>query len=280
MLGDPAERAHVSRACLTPLRAPAPARGPRLREARKLRLTPHNMTVTVRAFPGVVAGLCCQAKRAPGRVPQTVTSREAGAAVLGSFASVRPPSSCESCPTQTRSRSGFLQRCQEPQLGTKGRFPRRWARGRAVESVKLTGLHRKGPERVCEPHSWFRFSGCWRTSSGLGGRPHPKPSSQTLIPGQSSRCGPRRRSARSELSRAVRLLDRLTQEKKIIAASLKKGKMCGTSSSLNSSEAQNLSEGLLPSTRSGCFRKESSSPNPESALADGLNRTLQHLAGI
>lgn len=45
MLGDPAERAHVSRACLTPLKAPAPARGVLAQGGGGTALTPQKMTV-------------------------------------------------------------------------------------------------------------------------------------------------------------------------------------------------------------------------------------------
>lgn len=74
-------------------------------------------------------------------------------------------------------------------------------------------------------------------------------------------------------------LQNILQKKKIIAASLKKGKMCGTSSSLHSSEAQDLSAGCLPSMSSSCSRQESSTLDPESAFADCSHQTLPHLAG-
>lgn len=70
------------------------------------------------------------------------------------------------------------------------------------------------------------------------------------------------------------------RRKKLLQLAWRKARCVGQAAVWTALKPQNPSEGLLPSTHSGCFRKESSSPNPESALADGLNRTLQHLAGI
>lgn len=73
-------------------------------------------------------------------------------------------------------------------------------------------------------------------------------------------------------------LQNILQKKKIIAASLKKGKMCGTSSSLNSFEAQNLS-GAPALMGSGCSRKQSCS-RTGGHTCRRLGPNLQHLAGI
>ena len=73
-------------------------------------------------------------------------------------------------------------------------------------------------------------------------------------------------------------LQNILQKKKIIAASLKKGKMCGTSSSLNSSEAQDLS-GAPALLGLWLLRKQSCS-RARGRTCRRLGPKLQHLAGL
>ena len=150
----------------------------------------------------------------PGPVPRTVTSRETGAAALGSLASVKPRRPVKAVQprqgaSQVLSRAvrspGWGRRAASLGGGLAGR-----AGGESVENSRaVTG---RGQNECASPTAGSDSAAvggpprCW-----TGGHiPNPPDTGGSVIPGQSSRCAPRQGSVRSKLSRAVSVLDRLS----------------------------------------------------------------------